>query len=71
MPNVTLNGYRPLDRVTTWAAVFKIGKVPRERRAALRAQLRETMDRLNALYSALDDEPEQEETARRRTGGRA
>lgn len=56
-----LRAYQPLSQFVSWVGTFQARRVPTHQRPALREHLRDTIERLNTLYDALDDAPEDDE----------
>jgi ParB/RepB/Spo0J family partition protein len=53
-----LRAYQPLSQFVSWVGTFRADRVPAQQRPALREHIRDTIERLNGLYAALDDEDE-------------
>jgi ParB/RepB/Spo0J family partition protein len=56
-----LRAYQPLSAFVSWVGTFRAERVPTHQRPALREHIRDTIERLNEMYDALDDEPEDDE----------
>ena len=51
-----LRAYQPLSEFVRWVGTFRPERVPAHQRPALREHIRDTIERLNAMFDALDDE---------------
>ncbi len=56
-----LRAYQPLSEFVSWVGTFRAERVPTHQRPALREHIRDTIERLNLMYEALDGEPDGDE----------